>query len=366
MKIQAAVIKKAGQPFEIETLDLTAPGEGEVLVRISATGICHSDWHVREGTTEHPLPVVAGHEGAGIVEALGAGVGSLRQGDQVALSWAPSCGSCFYCGKGRPALCETWQGPLWAGTMLDGSTRLSLDGEPVYHYCGLACFAEYAVVPAASCVPLDHEVPLEVAAMIGCAVTTGLGAVMNTARVEEGSSVAVYGMGGVGLSILAGARLAGAKTLIAVDRYDTKLDMARSFGATHVFKADESTLGGILEATARRGADYVFEAVGSPEVQEACLHAVRPGGKLVLVGLSPMGSETDFPGSIITRQEKSVLGSYYGSCDPHRDFPLYAKLYLDGALELDSLVSKTYALEDINIAYSDMLAGTVARGAIVF
>ena len=250
MKIQAAVIKKAGQPFEIETLDLAAPGEGEVLVRISATGICHSDWRVREGTTEHPLPVVAGHEGAGIVEALGAGVGSLRQGDQVALSWAPSCGSCFYCGKGRPALCETWQGPLWAGTMLDGSTRLSLDGEPVYHYCGLACFAEYAVVPAASCVPLDHEVPLVVAAMIGCAVTTGLGAVMNTARVEEGSSVAVYGMGGVGLSILAGARLAGAKTLIAVDRYDTKLDMARSFGATHVFKADESTLNGILEATA--------------------------------------------------------------------------------------------------------------------
>jgi len=250
--------------------------------------------------------------------------------------------------------------------MLDGTTRLSLDGQPVYHYCGLACFADYAVVPEASCVPIDPGIPPEVAAMIGCAVTTGLGAVLNTARVERGSSVAIYGMGGVGLSILAGARLAGAERLIAVDRYDSKLEMARAFGATEVLKAGESTPEEILKLTSQRGADYVFEAVGSPEVQEASFHSVRPGGKLVLVGLSPMGSATDLPGSIITRQEKTVLGSYYGSCDPHRDFPLYAGLYRDGKLALDSLVSKTYSLAEINSAYSDLLDGKISRGAILF
>lgn len=365
MKIQAAVIKKAGQPFEIETLDLAAPGKNEVLVRIRAAGICHSDWNIREGTTEHPLPVVAGHEGAGIVEAIGPAVTSVTPGDTVALSWAPGCGGCFFCDEQRPALCETWQESLWAGTMLDKTTRLSLDGAPVYHYCGLACFADYAVVHEASCVPIDQEIPLEIAALIGCAVTTGLGSVLNTARVERGNSVAIYGLGGVGLSILAGARLAGADPIIAIDRLDSKLDLARSFGATHTFKADEKTHGKVLEATSLRGADYVFEAVGLPAVQEACFHSVRPGGKLVLVGLSPMGSQTDFPGSIITRQEKAVLGSYYGSCVPHRDFPRYARYYLDGQLELDSLVSKTYTLEEINSAYSDMLEGKIARGVIL-
>lgn len=366
MKIRAAVVKKAGLPFEIETLDLAPPREKEVLVKISAAGICHSDWHIRTGETEHPLPAAVGHEGAGIVEATGEGVDSLKQGDHIALSWAPGCGSCFYCSGGRPALCETWKEALWAGTLLDGTTRLSLDGEPVYHYCALACFAEYAVVPEASCVPIDHEVPPQVAALIGCAVTTGLGAAMNTVAVEKGSSVAVYGMGGVGLSIIAGAGLAGADPLIGIDRRETKLDLARTFGATHAFKADDLAHEKIIAATGQRGADYVFEAVGSPEVQEACFNAVRPGGKLILVGLSATGTETNFPGSIITRQEKTILGSYYGSCDPHNDFPLYAGMYLRGDLDLDKLVSKTYRLEEINTAYSDMLEGKAARGVIVF
>lgn len=366
MKIRAAVVKKAGLPFEIETLDLAAPREKEVLVKISAAGICHSDWHIRTGGTQHPLPAVVGHEGAGIVEAVGPGVDSLKPGDPVALSWAPGCGSCFFCSGRRPALCETWKEPLWAGTLLDGSTRLSLDGNPVYHYCALACFADYAVVPEASCVPIDSRVPFEVAAMIGCAVTTGLGATMNTVKVEKGSSVAIYGMGGVGLSILAGCRLAGADPIIAVERREKKLELARTFGATHTLEADDSTHRKILEATSHRGADYVFEAVGSPQVQEACFDSVRPGGKLILVGLSPAGTETGFPGSIITRQEKTILGSYYGSCDPHRDFPLYAGMYLRGDLDLDRLVSHTYRLEEINTAYSDMLEGKVARGVIVF
>jgi Zn-dependent alcohol dehydrogenase len=366
MKIRAAVVKKTGQPFEIETLDLDPPREKEVLVKIGAAGICHSDWHIRTGGTDHPLPAAVGHEGAGVVETLGEGVTSLRQGDHVALSWAPGCDSCFYCSDRRPALCETWKKALRAGTLLDGTTRLSLDGRPVYHYCALACFAEYAVVPEACCVPIDKEVPLEVAALIGCAVTTGLGASMNTVKVEEGASVVIYGMGGVGLSILAGARLAGAGPLICVDLWEEKLELARSFGATHAFKADERAHENIIAATGQRGADYVFEATGSTKVQETAFDSVRPGGKLILVGLSATGTETNFPGSVITRQEKIILGSYYGSCDPHRDFPRYAAMYLRGELDLDRLVSKTYPLEEINTAYGDMLEGKTARGVIAF
>ena len=366
MKIRAAVVKETGRPFEIETLDLAPPREKEVLVKIGAAGICHSDWHIRTGGTEHPLPAAVGHEGAGVVETLGEGVTSLRQGDHVALSWAPGCDSCFYCSDRRPALCETWKEALWAGTLLDGTTRLSLDGRPVYHYCALACFAEYAVVPEACCVPVDKEVPLGVAALIGCAVTTGLGASMNTVQIEEGAAVVIYGMGGVGLSILAGARLAGAGPLICVDLWEEKLELARSFGATHAFKADGRAHENIIAATAQRGADYVFEATGSTEVQEAAFDSVRPGGKLILVGLSATGTETNFPGSVITRQEKTILGSYYGSCDPQRDFPLYAAMYLRGELDLDRLVSKTYRLEEINTAYSDMLEGKTARGLIAF
>jgi Zn-dependent alcohol dehydrogenase len=366
MKIRAAVVKKTGQPFEIETLDLAPPREKEVLVRIRAAGICHSDWNIRTGETEHPLPAAAGHEGAGIVESIGEGVTSLRAGDHVALSWAPGCGSCFYCSSRRPALCETWKEALWAGTLLDGTTRLSLNGKAVYHYCALACFAEYAVVPEVCCVPVDKKVPLEVAALIGCAVTTGLGASMNTVQVEEGAAVVIYGMGGVGLSILAGAQLAGADPLICVDLWEEKLELARSLGATAAFKADAGVQENILAATAQRGADYVFEATGSTEVQESAFDAVRPGGKLILVGLSATGTKTNFPGSAITRQEKTILGSYYGSCDPHRDFPLYSTMYLRGELDLDRLVSKIYRLEEINTAYSDMLEGKTARGIIAF
>ncbi len=366
MKIRAAVVKKKGQPFEIETLELAPPRENEVLVRTRAAGICHSDWNIRTGETEHPLPAAVGHEGAGIVEALGERVTTLRKGDHVALSWAPGCGTCFYCSGSRPALCETWKEALWAGTLLDGTTRLSLDGRPVYHYCALGCFAEYAVVPESCCVPVKKEVPPEIAALIGCSVTTGLGASLNTVQIDKGASVVIYGLGGVGLSILAGARLAEAASIICIDLREEKLELARSLGATDAFIAAGQTHERILAATAQRGADYVFEATGSSEVQEAAFEAVRPGGKLILVGLSAMGTRTNFPGSVITRQEKTILGSYYGSCDPHRDFPLYCEMYLRGELDLDRLVSKTYRLEEINTAYKDMLKGKAARGLIVF
>lgn len=365
MKIQAAVLYAPGVPFSIETLDLASPRYGEVLVRVVAAGVCHSDWHLMTGATAHTMPVVAGHEGAGVVEAVGPGVERLRIGDHVALNWAPSCGTCFYCLHDRPSLCGTFVEPIWAGTMLDGTTRLSKDGDPVYHFSALACFADHAVVPAAACVPLDKAVPLPIAALIGCAVTTGVGAVLNTAQVRPGSSVAVYGAGGVGLSIIMGAKLVGAGRIIAIDTREAKGDMARSFGATDFLPAGPDTVDSIRRMTSGRGADYVFEAVGLPLVQEECLAAVRPGGTVVLAGVAPMGSGTNLPGAIITRQEKTITGTYYGSANPARDFPLYADLYRQGRLDLDRLISHTYRLDQINEAYADMLNGGVARGLIL-
>jgi NDMA-dependent alcohol dehydrogenase len=366
MKIRAAVFYEPHQPFKVETVELAAPRANEVLVKVAAAGICHSDWHLMTGATQHARPVVPGHEGAGRVEAVGPGVTHLKVGDHVILNWAPSCGHCFYCLQERPTLCATYLEPIWAGTMLDGTPRLAKAGQPIYHFAATACFAEYTVVPQECCVLIRPEVPLSVAALIGCAVTTGVGAATNTVRVKPGSSVAVFGAGGVGLSIIMGAKLAGAGRIIAVDRSEAKGDLARSFGATDFLPAQPETNDAIRRLTGGRGADYVFEAIGIPAVQEQCLDAARPGGTILFVGMSPMGSSTNLPGAILARQEKTVMGSYYGTCNPARDFPLYAELYLQGKLDLDRLISRTYGLDQINEAYADMLAGSGARGVIVF
>ncbi|MDX1615604.1 MAG: Zn-dependent alcohol dehydrogenase [Candidatus Promineifilaceae bacterium] len=366
MKVKAAIFHEPGVPFQIEEVDLAPPQEGEVLVRMVAAGVCHSDWHLMTGATKHALPVVPGHEGAGVVEAVGPGVSRIRVGDHVSLNWAPNCGECFYCLRDRPSLCTTFVDPIWAGTMMDGTTRLTKRGQPLYHFSALACFADRAVVPEASCVPVHKSVPLQVAALIGCAVTTGVGAVLNTAMVPPGSSVAVFGAGGVGLSIIMGAKLAGAGQIIAVDINEAKGDLAQSFGATDVLINSPDVVQDIRRLTEGRGADYVFEAVGIPTVQEQGLAAVRPGGSLVLVGISPMGSSTNLPGAIIARQEKTVTGSYYGTANTARDFPLYADLYRRGKLDLERLITKTYPLEAINEAYADMLSGQVARGVLLF
>lgn len=364
--VRAAVLHAVHAPFVIEMLTLLPPGAGEVRVRVQAAGVCHSDWHVVSGATAHPLPVVLGHEGAGIVEEVGPGVTRVQPGDTVALNWAPNCGHCFYCLHDQPSLCAEYVEPIWAGTMLDGTTRFRRHGQPVYHFSGLGCFAEQVVVPEASCVALPRAVPPTVAALIGCAVTTGVGSVLNTARVAPGSSVAVYGAGGVGLSTVLGARLAGAGPIVVVDVSAEKCALARAFGATHALLAGDDTADRIRALTGGRGADYVFEAIGLPAVQESCLDAVRPGGTLVLSGIAPMGSRTNFPSALLTRQEKRVVGCYYGSANTARDFPAYADLYLRGQLDLDRLVTHTYRLDQINDAYGAMLAGTGARGVIVF
>ena len=366
METQAAVLFEVKQPFRIETLTLDEPHDNEVLVKIAASGVCHSDYHLVSGATKHPMPVVPGHEGAGVIQAVGAGVTNVKPGDHVVLNWAPACGDCFYCQHGKPNLCETYIKPIWAGTMLDGTPRLSLNGQPVYHFCGLATFSEYAVVPKESCVPIRKDVPLSIAALVGCAVATGVGAVMYTAEVRPGDSVVVFGCGGVGLNILQGAALCGAGMIIAIDNNPAKMEIAKQFGATHTLMADEKVHRTVHEMTAGRGADHAFEAVGIPALQEQGLKAIRPGGTLTLAGLSPMGSGTNLPGAVITRQEKVIKGSYYGTVNANRDFPLLLDLYSSGKLKLDELVSQQYRLDQINEAYDAMLTGSVARGVVVF
>jgi Zn-dependent alcohol dehydrogenase len=250
--------------------------------------------------------------------------------------------------------------------MLNGTVRLHWSQRDVYHYCGLASFAEYAVVPEPSCIPIRQDAPLKAAALVGCAAATGVGAAMYTSPVRPGESVVVVGCGGVGLNILQGAALCGAQTIIAIDKNAEKLAMTAQFGATHNLLADSKTLQAVRDLTGGRGADHVFEAIGAPAVQEQMLEYVRPGGSLILVGIAPMGTATNLPGAVITRQEKTIKGSYYGTVNPHRDFPLLIDLYMAGKLKLDELISKEYALEEVNQAFDSMLQGSVARGVIIY
>ncbi|MDQ2731668.1 MAG: alcohol dehydrogenase catalytic domain-containing protein, partial [Armatimonadota bacterium] len=318
MRTEAALFRTAGQPFRVEKLDLEGPRAGEVLVKVAAAGVCHSDWHLMTGATAYPTPLVPGHEGAGVVEAVGQGVTRVQPGDPVVFSWAPSCGRCFYCLHEQPNLCSSYLEANWQGTMLDGTTRFSLSGKPVYQFCCIGCFAERVVAPEACCIPIPQDIPMPVAALIGCAVATGVGAALHTARVQAGSSAVVMGVGGIGICVLMGLRLAGAGLVIAVDTSPEKAEMARSFGATHALVAGPGTAEEIRRLTGGRGADTVFEAAGVPSVQELCLECVRPGGTIVFAGISPVGSSTNLPGAILTRREITVMGSYYGGSYPDR------------------------------------------------
>jgi NDMA-dependent alcohol dehydrogenase len=364
--MQAAVLNEINTPFSIETVDLAEPKAGEVLIKVAAAGICHSDWHIVAGKADFPSPIILGHEGAGIVEAVGAGVARVQPGDHVTLSFRASCGECFYCQNDQASICENDLDEVIAGVLGDGSSRISWRGEPVYILAGLGAFAEYIVCREVSVVSVRKDVPLEVAALVGCAVSTGVGAAMFTAEVRAGQSVAVFGAGGVGLNIIQGAALCGADPIIAVDTSSNKMEIAREFGATHTLYSDDSTVGEIQAITGGRGADHVFESVGLSFLQERGLDATRPGGALTLVGLTPVGSDTNLPGAIITRTEKVIRGSFYGSVNANRDFPMFIELYRAGKLKLDELVTRRYRLDEINEAYANMLTGEVARGIIVF
>lgn len=365
--MRAAVIEEVGAPFAVVDVELDDPGPGEVTVRMAASGVCHSDWNVVTGATANPFPTVLGHEGAGIVEAVGEGVKEVAEGDHVVLSWLPSCGRCFYCRIGRQMLCDVAMEDMFRGTLPGGALRMHRDGEPLYHYSYLSTFAERCVVPEACCVRIREDAPLEVAALVGCAALTGWGAATRRARVEAGSVVAIFGAGGVGLSAVLGARMAGAGAIVAVDPVPFKRETALDLGATHaVDPAAEDVVAFLRGLTDGRGADVAIDAAGVPGIVAQAYAAVRRGGTVVAVGLPPEGVSAELPASDLPREEKVVTGSFYGSCRPEIDMPLVLDLFMDGRLPLDRLVTRTYALEQLNEAFAAMNAGEVARGVVTF
>ena len=365
--MRAAVLREIGQPLTVEEVELADPGPGEVTIRIVASGVCHSDWNVITGATPNPLPAVLGHEGAGVVEAVGEGVTTIAEGDHVILSWLPSCGECFYCVQGRGVLCDVAMADMFEGTLPGGTLALSQNGTSLYHYSYLSTFAERCVVPESCCVKVRKDASFEIAALVGCAVMTGFGAAVLRARVEPGSTAVVYGAGGVGLSAILGCRLAGARAIVAADPVAFKRETALRLGATHAADPTSEDVGGLLrELTDGRGADYAFDTAGAPGVVAQAYDAVRRGGTVVAVGIPPVGATADLPGPGLPREEKVVTGSFYGSCRPHVDMPLVIDLYMEGRLDLDALVSRRYGLDEINEAFAAMNAGEVARGVIAF
>ncbi|MFN8511356.1 MAG: Zn-dependent alcohol dehydrogenase [Thermomicrobiales bacterium] len=364
MKTRAAVLHEIGQPLVIEELELEEPREGEVLVRIAAAGVCHSDLHYMKGEWAIPKPAVLGHEGSGVVERVGRGVTRVKPGDHCVLIFRPNCGVCYHCTIGRPALCT---GRVSApGTMFDGSTRLSLDGKPAYHLARIACFSEYAVIAEEQLLPIPKEIPLDRAALVGCAVMTGVGAAMNTVHVEPGSTVAVIGCGGVGLNVVQGARMLNAGKIIAVDILDNKLDYAEQFGATHVVNAkEENPVQRVREITDGLGADYAFDALGHAATVQQAFEMVRIGGTAVEVGIAPQGQMAQIDAFALAFQEKTLKGSFYGSARPRVDMTRLLDLYQQGRLKLDELISRTYTLDEINEGFALLQGGAVARGVIV-
>lgn len=363
MKIKAAILYEPKSDLVVEDVELGDPRADEVLVRIMATGLCHSDLHVVTGDMQVPLPVVLGHEGAGIVETVGGSVTRVKVGDHVALSWAPECGECRYCITGRPNLCTTSARKVLDGTLLDGTSRLSTsEGDELKHFSFLSTFAESAVVPEASCVPIDHDVPFAPASLVGCAVMTGIGAAMNNAKVRPGSNVVVYGAGGVGLNVIQGAAICGAEKIVVIDVNQDKESVARNFGATHFVNPRETDIGeAIGELTDGFGADYVFEAIGLLDTMSEAYDITARGGTVVYIGIAPDGSKLQLPAVHVPREEKVVTGSFYGGARPLIDFPAILRLYKQGKVKLDELVSERVPLERINAELGKVHSGEAIR-----
>ena len=365
--IRAAVLRTAGEPAAIEELILAEPRAGEVRVRILASGVCHSDLHVRDGDWPRPTPIAMGHEGAGVVEAVGPGVRSLSVGQPVALSWLVSCGVCRSCRGGRVWACI--DSPSFRHRMPDGATVLAgPDGEPVLSYCGIGTMAEATVVPEAAAIALPDGVDPAVAALIGCCVATGVGAVLKTAAVPPGASVAVIGLGGVGLSCVMGAALAGASRIVALDRVEAKLDAARAVGATDGLVATddrEATMEALRDLT-DGGPDYVFEAIGRVATVELAIECLPLGGTAVLVGLTPFEARAAFGVYRLVDGSRRILGSNYGFAEPAIDFPRYADLHLAGRLPADRLIDRRIGLDDLEGAFERLRAGEGLRQVVVF
>ena len=368
MRVTAAVLADYGH-LTCEELELAEPGPGEVAVRLVAAGVCHSDYHVYSGDLPLPTPMVLGHEGAGVVWSVGPGVSSVVPGDLVVLSWLPSCGRCRECLGGRPELCRQPAIAAEHGTLPGGRTpfRRTMTGEPVYQFSLTGAFAEFTVVPEAGVVCLPRGTDLESAALLGCSVLTGTGAVWRTARVQPGESVAVFGAGGVGLNVLQGARMVSAYPRIAVDVNAQRLQAAAAFGATHLVSAAAgSAVDQVLDLTDGSGVDAAFEVIGRPETMAQAFNATRAGGRTVVIGVAPPNAEVTLNAFAFPSQEKCLVGCWYGQSSPARDIPGLLRLSAAGSLDLSSLMSRRYRLTDLEEAFQAMLAGTVNRALIVF
>ena len=369
MKIRAAVLHEMGasrpyadtRPVHIEEVELAPPGPGEVLVKVAVAGVCHSDLSVVNGNRPRPMPMVLGHEASGVVEEVGEGVTRLSPGDHVVFVFMPSCGTCDMCTAGRPSLCEKGFVSNAAGTLLNGAKRLSRKGEPYFHQVGVSCFAERAVVDQSSLVKVTKNLPLEDAALFSCAVITGVGAVMNTAAVPKGASVAIVGLGGTGLAALLGAKAAGASTIGGFDLLPDKREKAIELGANEAFDPLEE---GIVERVG--GFDYVFECVGNVQAMEFSYAITRMGGTTVSSGLSHPDKKFSIQHVNLVAQEKTIKGSYLGSCVVERDIPHFIELFRNGELPVDKLISRRIGLDDLNEAFDRLSDGSEVRQVIVF
>ena len=364
--MKAAVLPGVDTPLETrDDIEIAPPGPGEVRIKVVASGVCHSDLSVQNGTIPLPTPMVLGHEGAGIVEAIGQGVTRVAVGDHVVLSFVPACGECYTCQHGQPYICEK-SAIQAAGGLLDGTTRLTSAGAPLHQMACLGTFGEQAIVPEISLVKIPDDVPLDVAALIGCGVLTGVGAALNTANIMAGDTVAVIGCGGVGLNVIQGAKIAGATKIIAIDMFDSKLEMAKEFGATHTLNAgDGDPVGAVAALNDGRGADVAFEVIGLGATIEQAINTARPGGEVILVGVPRMDVMVNLNVAFTWLYlAKTIKGCWYGSSDVHADVPKLLDLWKKGELKLEELISKEITVDQVNEAFSDMQAGTVARSVI--
>ncbi len=374
MKIRAAVLDRMGapapyagsKPLRITEVELAPPGRGEILVKIAAAGLCHSDLSVINGDRPRPMPMALGHEAAGVVAALGEDVSDLAVGDHVIMVFMPSCGHCVPCAEGRPALCEPGAAANGAGTLLSGQRRLSCEGVSINHHLGVSAFAEYAVMSRRSVVKIDRELPLAEAALFGCAVLTGVGAVVNTARLQPGQAAAVIGLGGVGLASVLGAIAAGARQVVAIDLSDDKLALARELGASHTVNARDPDAAEQVRAATGGGVDFAFEMAGAARAMELAWKITRRGGTTVTAGLPPATATLAVPLVQLVAEERSLKGSYIGTCVPARDIPRFVALYRAGRLPVNRLMSGTLSLDEINTGFDRLHEGKAVRQVIVF
>jgi S-(hydroxymethyl)glutathione dehydrogenase / alcohol dehydrogenase len=366
--LKAAALHEYGQPMTVEEIELDDPKDTEVMVKVAASGVCHSDYVFVAGKPffEGPRPIVLGHEGAGVVHKIGSKVTNVEVGDHVVLSWIYSCGTCTYCVVGRPNMCDFGRGEVIAnGYLADGTTRLHKGDVPYHHFLGISTMAEYTVCDQKSVVKVPDDVPLDKAALVGCAVMTGVGAVINAAKPSPGESVAVFGAGGVGISVIQGAVLAGAYPIIAVDNKAEKLEGAMHFGATHTVDVSKVDAVEAIKAITGIGADYTFEAIGNVKVMRNAWDATAKGGTEVVIGGAGMGDEVSLPALDFPFTEKTIKGTGYGGARMSVDIPRLLNLYKAGKLNLDDMVTTTYALDEVNTAFDDLKAGKNLRGVLM-